>query len=319
MSREFKSPVTKNLWEYAVVTVSTLIMVFGNYFFKFPNNFAFGGITGFSTIVSALTKLSASQFTFIANMVLLVMGFIFIGKGFGMKTVYSSVLMSLALGAMDRWFPMGKPLTDQPILELVFAVFLPAVGSALLFNVGASSGGTDIIAMIFKKYTSFNIGTMLLLVDCFSVLMAFVVFDVTTGLFSTLGLIGKSLMIDGVIENINLCKCFNIVCDNPEVEAWAKPESNVSMNMWAGYPDFLDYLEKDFSTFLSNISDNPMKKEYLLPNIVAELLRENRINVKVLETHDKWFGVTYAEDKEYVQNAFKQLIEDGVYPEKLWK
>ena len=216
MSREFKSPVTKNLWEYAVVTVSTLIMVFGNYFFKFPNNFAFGGITGFSTIVSALTKFSASQFTFIANMVLLVMGFIFIGKGFGMKTVYSSVLMSLALGAMDRWFPMGKPLTDQPILELVFAVFLPAVGSALLFNVGASSGGTDIIAMIFKKYTSFNIGTMLLLVDCFSVLMAFVVFDVTTGLFSTLGLIGKSLMIDGVIENINLCKCFNIVCDNPE-------------------------------------------------------------------------------------------------------
>ena len=216
MSREFKSPVTKYLCEYAVVSVSTLIMVFGNYFFKFPNNFAFGGITGFSTIVSALTKLSASQFTFIANMVLLVMGFIFIGKGFGMKTVYSSVLMSLALGAMDRWFPMGQPLTDQPILELVFAVFLPAVGSALLFNVGASSGGTDIIAMIFKKYTSFNIGTMLLLVDCFSVLMAFVVFDVTTGLFSTLGLIGKSLMIDGVIENINLCKCFNIVCDNPE-------------------------------------------------------------------------------------------------------
>ena len=62
-----------------------------------------------------------------------------------------------------------------------------------------------------------------------------------------------------------------------------------------------------------------MKKEYLLPNIVAELLREDRINVKVFETHDKWFGVTYAEDKEYVQNAFKQLIEDGVYPEKLWK
>ena len=208
MSREFKSPVTKNLWEYAVVTVSTLIMVFGNYFFKFPNNFAFGGITGFSTIVSAVTPLSASQFTFIANMVLLVMGFIFIGKGFGM--------MSVALGAMDKWFPLAKPLTEQPVLELVFAVFLPAIGSALLFNIGASSGGTDIIAMIFKKYTSFNIGTMLLLVDCFSVLMSFVVFDVTTGLFSTLGLIGKSLMIDGVIENINLCKCFNIVCDNPE-------------------------------------------------------------------------------------------------------
>ena len=110
-----------------------------------------------------------------------------------------------------------------------------------------------------------------------------------------------------------------IKCDLPDVQEWISPEDKVSMNMWAGYPDFLDYLEKDFSTFLSNISDNPMKKEYLLPNIVAELLREDRINVKVLETHDKWFGVTYAEDKEYVQNAFKQLIEDGVYPEKLWK
>ena len=110
-----------------------------------------------------------------------------------------------------------------------------------------------------------------------------------------------------------------IVCDDASVETWVKPESNVSMNMWAGYPDFLEYLEKDFSNFLSNIADNPLKKEYLLPNIVAELLKEDRINVKVLETHDKWFGVTYSEDKEYVQNAFKQLIQDGVYPEKLWK
>ncbi len=110
-----------------------------------------------------------------------------------------------------------------------------------------------------------------------------------------------------------------IKCDDAEVESWVKPTSNVSMNMWAGYPDFLEYLENGFKEFLGDIDDNPMKKEYLLPNIVAQLLAENRINVKVLETHDKWFGVTYAEDKEYVQNAFKELIENGVYPEKLWK
>ena len=99
-----------------------------------------------------------------------------------------------------------------------------------------------------------------------------------------------------------------IVCDDSEVEAWAKPESNVSMNMWAGYPDFLDYLEKDFSTFLANISDNPMKKEYLLPNIVAELLREDRINVKVLETHDKWFGVTVQKRESTRHNKNSRLI-----------
>ena len=202
MSREFKSPVTKNLWEYAVVTVSTLIMVFGNYFFKFPNNFAFGGITGFSTIVSALTKLSASQFTFIANMVLLVMGFIFIGKGFGMKTVYSSVLMSLALGAMDRWFPMGKPLTDQPILELVFAVFLPAVGSALLFNIGASSGGTDIIAAIVNKYKDVSLGRMIMICDVVIISSCYFIFHdwrrVIFG-FVTLFIIG--VVLDWIINS----------------------------------------------------------------------------------------------------------------------
>ncbi len=127
-------------------------------------------------------------------------------------------------------------------------------------------------------------------------------------------------MLKEVHETTGICMENNeIKCDDADVETWVQPTSNVSMNMWAGYPDFLEYLENGFKGFLSHIEDNPMKKEYLLPNIVAQLLGEDRINVKVLETHDKWFGVTYAEDKEYVQNAFKELIENGVYPEKLWK
>lgn len=199
-----------------MITVSILIMVVGVYFFKFPNHFAFGGVTGFSTVVSEMTRWSATQFTFIANMVLLVIGFIFVGKDFGIKTVYASVLMSVALSALEKWVPMSQPLTSEPLLELVFAIFLPAVGSAVLFNIGASSGGTDIIAMVLKKYTSFNIGTVLLFVDLFSVVMAFFIFGPATGLFSSLGLMAKSLMIDGVIENMNQCKCFNIVCDDAE-------------------------------------------------------------------------------------------------------
>jgi bifunctional N-acetylglucosamine-1-phosphate-uridyltransferase/glucosamine-1-phosphate-acetyltransferase GlmU-like protein len=127
-------------------------------------------------------------------------------------------------------------------------------------------------------------------------------------------------MLKEVHETTGICmESDKIKCDDSEVEKWVQPSSNVSMNMWAGYPEFLDYLEEGFKEFLGNISDNPMKKEYLLPNIVADLLESDRINVKVLETNDKWFGVTYAEDKEYVQNAFKELIQKGVYPEKLWK
>ena len=113
-----------------------------------------------------MSKASASSYTFIINMALLVFGFLFLGKSFGAKTVYVSVLSSVGLSALEKLFPMSAPLTTEPVLELIFAIFLPALSAAILFNIGASGGGTDIIAMILKKYTSVPIGTALVLVDC---------------------------------------------------------------------------------------------------------------------------------------------------------
>ena len=84
------------------------------------------------------------------------------------------------------------------------------------------------------------------------------------------------------------------------------------------YPEFLEFLAEDFKTFLSEVEEGDLKKEYLLPNIVDKLLKEGRANVKVLETQDRWFGVTYQEDKEAVQKAFAGLIKEGVYPANLW-
>ena len=110
-----------------------------------------------------------------------------------------------------------------------------------------------------------------------------------------------------------------IKCDNEEVQEWISPEDKVSMNMWAGYPEFLDFLAEDFKDFLTNVEEGDLKSEYLLPNIVDKLLKEERANVKVLETQDRWFGVTYKEDKETVQEAFRELISDGVYAEMLWE
>jgi len=110
-----------------------------------------------------------------------------------------------------------------------------------------------------------------------------------------------------------------IKCDDPKVQEWISPEDKVSMNMWAGYPEFIDYLAEDFKDFLANVKEGDLKSEYLLPNIVDKLLKEKRANVKVLETQDRWFGVTYKEDKEIVQKAFAELIQNGVYAERLWK
>ena len=110
-----------------------------------------------------------------------------------------------------------------------------------------------------------------------------------------------------------------IKCDDPKVQEWISPGDKVSMNMWAGYPEFINYLAEDFKDFLVNVKEGDLKSEYLLPNIVDKLLKEKGANVKVLETQDRWFGVTYKEDKEIVQNAFSELIQNGVYTEKLWK
>lgn len=202
--------------EFILLTVGTLIMVVGIYFFKFPNNFSFGGVTGIAIVVSEYLPVSRGVITTIINVALLIIGFLLLGKGFGIKTVYTSLLMSFGLSFLEKVCPMTHPLTDEVILELAFGIFLPAVGSALLFNIGASSGGTDIVAMILKKYTSINIGNALLLTDLIIVAATFFVFDIKTGLLSTLGLFVRSFMIDGVIENINLQKYFTVVCSDPE-------------------------------------------------------------------------------------------------------
>lgn len=201
---------------FSMLTFSTLLIAVGTYFFKFTNNFTFGGITGLAVLIARTGLISAGDFNLIMSMILLVIGLFVLGKKFAAKTAYCSILLSVALSVMERIWPMNQPFTDQPMLELCFAIVLPALGSAILFNIGASSGGTDIIAMILKKYSSFDIGRALLLSDVVITGAGFFVFDIETGLYSLLGLAIRSFMIDTFIESFNLSKYFNVVCDHPE-------------------------------------------------------------------------------------------------------
>ncbi len=211
-----KSWINKSL-EFFIITVSTLVMAAGIYFFEFPNNFTFGGVTGVSVVLSELTDISASTFTFTINMALIVIGFIFLGKKAGLNTVYVSILLSVSISFLNWLIPMSGPLTDEPVLELIFAIAIPSFASAILFNLGASSGGTDIVAMILKKYVNINIATALFIVDLIITTSACFVFDIKTGLYSFCGLVCKSVVIDVVIENVNMCKYFTIVSENPDV------------------------------------------------------------------------------------------------------
>ena len=204
------------LHNFIMMTVATLIMAVGTYFFKFTNNFTFGGITGLAVLIAKTGVISAADFSFIANMILLLMGALILGKKFVAKTAYCSILLSVTLSLFERIWPMDAPFTDQPMLEVMFAIALPAFGSAILFNIGSSSGGTDIIAMILKKYTSIDIGRALVLSDVAITISGFFVFGVKTGLYSCFGLAVRSFLVDNFIESLNLSKYFNVVCSKPE-------------------------------------------------------------------------------------------------------
>ena len=171
------------LRHFFLLTFSTLVMAAGTYFFKFPNHFTFGGITGLAVLVAKTGVMSAGDFNFITNMILLIIGFFILGKKFAAKTAYCSILLSVALSALERIYPMSAPLTNQPMLELCFAIALPSLGSAILFNIGSSSGGTDIIAMILKKYSSVDIGHALLITDVLITVAGCFMFDIATGLY----------------------------------------------------------------------------------------------------------------------------------------
>ena len=213
---DMTKPAVKIVKEYALLTLASVLIIISTWLFKYPNNFTFGGITGLSIVLSRIFEVPASTLNLVMNAVLLVIGVAVLGKGFAGKTFYVTILSTVGLSALDKIYPITTPLTDEPVIELLFSVAIPAVASAILFNMDASSGGTDIVAMLLKKYTTMEIGTAIFAVDIIITLSAFVAFDFATGLYSVTGLMAKTLIMDGAIENMNLCKYFTIITTNPK-------------------------------------------------------------------------------------------------------
>lgn len=197
---------------YLLMTLGSVVMAGGIYFFKFPNNFSTGGVSALSILLSPLLpNISTAQIMMVFNVLLLIIGLIVFGKKFAFKTIYCSMVLSVATRLFEVFVPMEQAFTQNKMLELIFAIGLTAVGSAILFNEGASSGGTDVVAMILKKYTRLDIGKALLCSDAVLAMASFFMFDIETGMFSLLGLIMKAFIVDNVIDSINLNKCFVIV------------------------------------------------------------------------------------------------------------
>lgn len=210
---------TEQVRDFFLMTLGTALVSVGVYFFKFPNHFSMGGVSGLSILLGSLFQspwLTPSVFNSVINVLFLVLGFLLLDRGFGLRTVYCSVLYSALVQIFEWVCPMSAPLTDQKMLELFFAVILPALGSAILFNINASTGGTDIAALILKKFSGMDVGRALLVSDVAIAAAALFVFDIESGLCSLLGLAFKSVLVDSSIESFNRRKAFFIITSTPE-------------------------------------------------------------------------------------------------------
>ncbi len=214
MKTESRSKLIKDV---IMMTVGTLISALGVYFFKIPNNFSTGGMSGISIILGNLIKsISPATFILILNIVFMILGFAFVGKDFGWKTIYCSLLFSGVVQLLDIIVPMTKPFTDQRMLELAFAGIIPAVGTAITFKYGGSTGGTDIIAMILRKHIKADISISMMIADAIIAASTIFFIDVETGLYSILGMLLKSFMVQAAIGVINRRKTLLIITTKPD-------------------------------------------------------------------------------------------------------
>lgn len=212
-----KKTAFKSIKEYSLITLGTLMLTAGVYFFKIPNGFATGGVSGIGTLLGKLVpSISTASWIMAINILLLVAGFAILGKQCSLRTLYCSLLFSVLTRLLELLVPISAPLTDQPLLELVYAMALTSAGAAVIFNCSASSGGTDIVALILKKYTPLDVGKALLVTDFVIASCSFFLFGTEAGLFSMLGLFTKAFLVDLIIDSVNSFKYFVVITEHGE-------------------------------------------------------------------------------------------------------
>lgn len=239
--------------KFLLMSFAAILMATGTHFFKYPNHFVIGGVEGASILLSNSLPLSPAFITLILNVSLLVVAYFILGKKFVLKTGYVSILNSLTALLLSKVIPHTVPFTDNKLLELFCAVLIPALGSSILFNLSASSGGTDIIAMIINKYTNLNIGKSLLMGDSILTIMSIKIFGPEIGILSCLGLLMKGLVVNQIIASFNTAKLFLIVTSKQEeISVFIRDKLNRSATVIDGTGL---YYKKDQSVFLCVTND----------------------------------------------------------------
>ncbi|GIM28271.1 hypothetical protein CPJCM30710_09370 [Clostridium polyendosporum] len=211
----------KLLKDYSLITIGIILVAISVEYFFVPNNLAAGGVTGLAIVINHyMPFLTTGVLVLVMNLILFVIAFIFIGGNFGAKTIYASFGLSFVLWFIEKVLnPIA--LSKDLIIASIFGTFLSAIGMAIIFNVNASTGGTDILAKILNKFFHSDIGKSLLMVDFIVTLLAAITFGLDIGLYALLCVILNGLAIDRVIEGFNICKEVTIMSSkNKEISEY---------------------------------------------------------------------------------------------------
>lgn len=200
------------LKKFLMINLGVFLVAAGFYYFMDPNNLAPGGVTGLSKVITyVVPSLPLSGVLLVLNVILFVVGIVFIGKEFGAWTVYSALALSGFMRLMEIFTPLEGSLTGDVFIELLFGCAITSIGLAIVFYQGTSTGGTDIIAKILNKYFHLDIGKGLLIADFCVTICAVIAFGLGKGLYSLLGVFLIGYLIDVVIEGLDMNKKIEII------------------------------------------------------------------------------------------------------------
>lgn len=194
------------LKESILIILGVIITAIGVEYFYAPNNIAAGGISGLAIIINSyIPSLGIGLITFIANSIIFVLGYLVLGKEFGLKSIITGLGFSAAIWVIERFFS-PYALTSDLMLASIFGTVISAFGIALVFNNNSSTGGTDILAKILNKYTHINLGMSLLIVDIIITVLCIFKFGLNIGLYAILSSFLLGIAIDKFIDGFNSCK-----------------------------------------------------------------------------------------------------------------
>lgn len=201
--------------EYLLIAMGTFIVTIGVYYFLVPENLATGGVSGLTIVLNNYFPFPISTINFILNAILLVVGFAFLGKDFGGKTVFSVGMFTIFMFILEKFYPATKPVTHEILLNLICGITISAMGLSIVFNQNSSTGGTDIIAKILNKYFNFDMGKGLMSADIIVVIFSFFTYGIETGIIGAFGWFLNGLIVNYFINGFSIKREVVIITQNP--------------------------------------------------------------------------------------------------------